>query len=144
MKRLIDVLKAVCSIGAALVIYMTVMKIVDGDENMLLYILASVFAAALALSLYFAASLGARVSSLERTVRALTDDSYEQETPPAKECPICHSFIDADEEVCPYCKGERPFASGEGEAFATDDPDYKGTDHSGEEYVSAYVSDDAE
>ena len=144
MRRTADILKAVCPVAAAVMIYMCIMKIVDGDENILLYILASVFSAALCVAVFIISALSERVNRLERIVRSITEDPYgEEEREPQVECPFCHAFIDADAEICPYCRNEsspRP----EEAKFATDDPEYKGTDYSGEDYLSAYAPDEAE
>ena len=137
MKRVVDILKYLCSIGAAIVIYITVLKVAEGKEDILMYVVASVFSAALAISLFALSSLSTRVRSLERTLAGL-DDGYEEEDSPKRECAYCHAYIDAAEEICPYCNNESVAeARPEGEFFATEDPDYRGTDFSGEEYVSA-------
>ena len=140
MKRFVDILKAVCPIGAAIMIYVTVMRAIEGDGNILLFVLASVFALSLTVSVFCISSLASRVSALERTVRLLTDDTYEQEERPVKECPVCHAYIDEDEEICPHCGGADSAGT---VAFATDDPEYRGTDFSGEELLSAHSPDDA-
>ena len=142
MKRIIDVLKYLCSIGAAIVIYITVLKATEAKENILIYVVASVFAASLAISLFALSSLSGRVASVERAMLGLDDDGYEADDSLKRECAYCHSYIDADEEVCPYCKNEGLHgAARQTEYFATEDPDYRGTDFSGEEYVSAHTDD---
>ena len=40
MKRFVDILKAVCPIGAAIMIYVTVIRAIEGDGNILLFVLA--------------------------------------------------------------------------------------------------------
>jgi len=137
MKRVIDILKYLCSIGAAIVIYITVLKATEGKEDMLMYIVTSVLSASLAISLFALSSLSARLSSLERRFVFLSDDGYEEDDAPKRECAYCHAYIDASEEICPYCANEGAPSESGGEYFATEDPDYKGTDFSGEEYVSA-------
>ncbi len=142
MRRITDILKGVCSIGTAIIIYMTVLHATRNGEHILLYVTASVFALALTLSLFFISSLAWRVESLEKTVRRLTDDSFGEEDAERRECPYCHAMIDEGEEICPYCRNEgSPGARPAGEFFETEDPDYKGTDFSGEDYVSAYTDD---
>ena len=143
MKRITDIIKYLCSIGSAIIIYLTVIRATEGGKDILLYVVASVFSVALTVALFLISSLEGRVSYLERTVRALTDDGYEQEDAPRRECPNCHAYIDEDEEVCPYCGGNERDAGAGAEYFATEDPDYKGTDFSGEEYVSAHNADEA-
>ncbi len=140
MKRIIDVLKYLCSIGAAIVIYITVLRAAEGKTDILMYVIASVLASSLSVSLFAASSLYGRLSSIESRLMYLTDDGYEQEDAPKRECPFCHAYIDENEETCPYCNNEgAPPAVPEGEFFATDDPEYRGTDFSGEELVSAYT-----
>lgn len=135
MKRIIGAAEGVCSIAALVTIYMTVMKAVEGAD-VLPYGIASVSITALAVSTFCISSLIGRVERLELDVRGLLDDGYEQEDRPMCECPVCHASYDADEGICPYCGGEKS-APGGGEYFATEDPDYKGTDYSREPYVSA-------
>lgn len=145
MKSFVYVLKAVSSIASAVLIYFSVMKITANDPNMLLYIIASVFALAFTSSLFCVSSLVRRVEGLETFVRKLSDDGYEDEGEgERRECPYCHAFIDANEEICPYCNNEDYSAKGDSYDFATEDPDYRGTDFSGEELVSAHISDDTE
>ena len=139
MKRLTDVLKAACSIGTAILIYMTVIEIKDGGKNVLLYSVAAGFALALSATLFAVSSLLSRVDRLERALFALTDESYPEETEEGRECPLCHAFYDGDE--CPYCHGTVPEGVRAAGGFPTEDPDYKGTDFSAEEYVSANTDD---
>ena len=121
MKRLLDVLKGVCSIAAAIVVYITVIKATGGTKDILPYVVASVFAVAFAVSLFPLASLVARVETLEELI---LDD---EETQPDS---------DSDEEF--VLPSEKPGVGAEAkEYFATDDPDYKGTDFSGEDPISA-------
>ena len=142
MKRIIDILKYLCSIGAAIVIYITVLRATEGKEDILMYVVASVFSASLAISLFALSSLAGRVSSLERTFAGLDDEGYDEDDSPKRECAYCHAYIDASEEICPYCNNEpAPDAVRQGEYFATEDPDYRGTDFSCEEYVSANADD---
>ena len=144
MKRFVDILKAVCSIGTAIMIYMTIMRAVGQGEDIILYVLASVFALAFSASLFVISSLIGKVDILKSAVQILADDDegYDGEQTPAKECPVCHAYIDGDEAVCPHCGGSETGAGTV--AFATDDPDYRGTDFSGEELVSAHAPDDAD
>ena len=79
MKSFVYVLKAVSSIASAVLIYFSVMKITANDPNMLLYIIASVFALAFTSSLFCVSSLVRRVEGLETFVRKLSDDGYEDE-----------------------------------------------------------------
>ncbi len=142
MKRIIDILKYLCSIGAAIVIYVTVLKATEGKEDVLMYVVASVLAASLAVSLFATSSLSGKISSLERTVMGLDDDVYEADDAPKRECEYCHAYIDEGEEICPYCNNEgSPGAAHSAEYFATEDPDYRGTDFSGEEFISAHAED---
>ena len=144
MKRLADILKAVCSIATAVVIYMSVMKAVEGNENILLYIIASIFALSITVAMFLVSSLSSRVSNLERFARTFYEDDYEDGESFQKECPVCHAAIKDDEEMCPYCKNDCYTVNEQDNAvFATDDPKYNGTDYSNEEYVSAHISDDA-
>ena len=138
MKRIVDVLKYLCSIGAAIVIYVTVLRATEGKTDILMYVVASVLSASLAVSLFALSSMSGKLSSLERSVMGLDDDGYEEDDGPKRECAHCHAYVDASEEICPYCgKGTSADSSPQGEYFATEDPDYRGTDFSGEEYVSA-------
>ena len=57
MKRISDLLKAVCSIGAAIMIYLTVIHVKENGAYVLIYVIASVFALALTASLFFISSL---------------------------------------------------------------------------------------
>ena len=143
MKRFSDVLKSVCSIGTAIMIYICITKAVEKNAHILLYVTAAVFAAALTASLFFISSILKRIDALEKTVRTLTYDEYEEEEEPRKECPYCHAYIGESEEICPYCGNEKsPDARYPGERFETEDPNYNGTDFSGEEYVSAHIDSD--
>ena len=109
--------------------------------SMLLYVIAALSSLALTSALICISSHNDRIEFLERDVKLLLDDDYRQdESLPQKECPFCHAYIDEDEDVCPYCKNEGAREIN-GEYFATEDPDYKGTDFSGEEYVSSYTDD---
>ena len=137
MKRFTYLLKAVCSIGTAILIYVTVIRATEGGDNILLYVLASVFAVVLTASLFAVSALSERCAELERTVRSLVYEGYEQEEAPQTECPFCHAKYDADEEICPYCKNEAPSVPGISDRFETEDPEYRGTDFSGEDLVSA-------
>ena len=142
MKRVVDVLKYLCSIGAAIVIYITVLRAAEGKENVLMYVVASVCSASLAVSLFALSSLAGRLASVERRLVFLSDDgAYEQDDSPKRECEYCHAYIDEEEEVCPYCRNEGSPAR-VGEFFETEDPEYRGTDFSGEEYVSAHAQND--
>ncbi|MBR6917718.1 MAG: hypothetical protein IKN38_05995 [Clostridia bacterium] len=136
------ILKGACSIGCAVTVYYCVMRAVNGEKDTLAYVLAAVFALAFTASLFVISSLVSRVDLLEETVRLLgdEDDEEERETAlPQKKCPECHAYYDRDEEVCPYCKGNGIAPREDAEYFATEDPDYTGTDFSAEEYVSAYT-----
>ncbi len=142
MKRVTDVAKYLCSIGSAIIIYLTVIRATEGGRDILLYAVASVFSVALTVALFLISNLAGRVSDLEMALSALADDDYEQEDAPGRECPHCHAYIDADEEVCPYCgNGSEREKDRSTEFFATEDPEYRGTDFSEEEYVSAHGED---
>ena len=142
MKRLLYVLKAVGSIGSAVLIYLTVTKATAGDGNLILYITACVFAAAFTAALFCLGALCRRTEKLEDTVRRLAYDAFgdEADDEPKRECPVCHTFYGG--EACPYCGGERDTETDTDAVFATEDPDYKGTDFSSEGYVSAHAPDD--
>lgn len=123
MKRFLDVLKAVCSIAAAIIVYITVIKITEGDANILLYAVASVLAVSLAASLFVSSRLAAKAATVERILMSMADDS---------------PYTEEDDET----PEEETFRIPENtEYFATEDPDYKGTDFSGEEYFSANTDD---
>ncbi|MBQ1503718.1 MAG: hypothetical protein IIZ35_06920 [Clostridia bacterium] len=143
MKRLLYVLKAVGSIGSAVLIYMTVTKARAGDENLILYITACVFAVAVTAAFFCLGALCSRTEKLEEAVRRLTYDSFGEEIQDEgskRECPVCHTFYGG--ESCPYCGAVGEKASDAADVFATEDPDYKGTDFSSEDYVSAHAPED--
>ncbi len=134
MKNLLNVLKGACSIAAAIVIYITVIRAVDGVPDILPYVIASVFAVSFAIALFLISSLMSRVETLERII-LIDEEADEEEESGAKECPFCHALIDENAEICPYCRNEgRPEV---GEYFATEDPDYRGTDFGDSEIISA-------
>ena len=139
MKRFSYLLKAASSIGTAILIYMTVIRATEGKNDILLYVLASVFALILTLSLFAVSALSEKCAELEKEVRSLTYEGYEQEETAQTECPDCHALYDADEATCPYCGGSG--ARGAAERFDTEDPQYRGTDFSEEELVSANADD---
>lgn len=127
MKRFLDVVKGVCSIAAAIVIYITVTKAADGAD-VLPYVVASVLAVCLAASVFCISSLAGRVEILEREMKAIVDSPYGEE-------------YDGGDEAMPEL--ETPAAPEEsGEYFATEDPDYTGTDFSEEYPVSANADDE--
>ena len=143
MKRFVDIMKYVCAVGTAVLIYMTVSEAAGGTENLLGFILASLFAAGLDAALFGVSALLDRVSMLEDAVGLYVECGYEDEDDGTakRECPVCHSLIDADSSVCPYCgdpSDTRPEAK---EPFPTEREDYNGTDFSGEELVSAHFPD---
>jgi|GEM_PF-2832455 len=140
MKKTVNIFAGVSSIAAAIVIYMTVMSVVEKETNILPNVIASVALVALTVSFICISALLDRTESLEHDVRMLLDDGYEQEDDPVKkECPFCHALIDPGEEICPYCENKGAGQMTHNEYFATEDPDYRGTDFSGEEYVSANI-----
>ncbi|MBR6916149.1 MAG: hypothetical protein IKN36_07305, partial [Clostridia bacterium] len=104
MKTFVDVLKAACSVGSAIVIYITVMRAIEGDAAILIYVLASVFSFAAAASLFCISSLIGRVERAEKNIDGMLDEGYADEEVPKRECPYCHAYIDASAAVCPYCK----------------------------------------
>ena len=145
MKRVIDILKYLSSIGAAIVIYITVLRATGGKDDILMYVVASVISVSLSVSLFAVSSLSGRIAALEKRLVYLSDDeAYEQDDSPKRECEYCHAYIDEGEEICPYCRNEgSPSSVRAGEFFATEDPEYRGTDFSGEEFVSAHSQDDS-
>ncbi len=140
MKTFVDVMKAACSVGSAIVIYLTVMRAIDGDGAILIYILASVFSFAAAVSFFCISSLLKRVERAEKYIGGLIDDGYDEEDEAKRECPYCHAFINESAPVCPYC-GDGTKKVAPPEVFATEDPNYNGTDYSEEEPLSAHVQD---
>ena len=127
MKKAVDLLCAVCSVSAAIVIYMTVMKSTEGSDNILPWVIASVFAAALTASMFCLSRLVSRVEEIGGKVDYLYDGPEDEEE---------HEEVIPDGDMSPY----RP--DGSGEVFETEDPDYNGTDFSGEEVVSARSDDE--
>lgn len=126
MRRLLDVLCAVCSVSAAIVIYMTVIKATEGPDGILPWVIASVFASALTSSLFCLSHLSSRLDGIENKVNYMYDAPEEEEE---------RGEVLPDEDASPY----RP--DGSCEVFETEDPDYKGTDFSNEEPVSAKSDD---
>ena len=153
MKKLINALKAVSGIAAAILIYITATEIADKGENILTLVISSVFALVTLVLCFAVSDLQSRVSNLEDTLGIYIDKGYEEERTEKKTCRSCGAEIDADYALCPYC-GEKCADGGiDGnpyveriapEYFATEDPDYKGTDYSGEEVVSANFDLDGE
>ena len=76
MKAFVDVLKAACSVGSAIVIYITVMRAIEGDAAILIYVLASVFSFAAAASLFCISSLIGRVERAEKNIDDMCRDSW--------------------------------------------------------------------
>ena len=146
MKKAIDILKAVCGVASAVLIYITVCEAASGGKNLIVLCVASVFALSTTVLCFSVSSLEARVKNLEDTLGIYVDKGYENEEKEKKICKKCSSEIDADFVICPYC-GERDDMLGadgnpyvqhvKNEKFETEDPNYKGTDHSDEEPVSA-------
>ena len=126
MKRLLDALCAVCSVSAAIVIYMTVIKVTEGADGILPWVIASVFASALTASMFCLSHLSSRLDVIENIVNYMYD-APEEEDERAEVLP--------DEDASPYSP------DGPCEVFETEDPDYKGTDFSAEETLGAKSDD---
>ncbi len=158
MKKLLNLFSIVCPIGAAVLLYICISEISYGSENILFLILATVFSLALSVLLWVVSILYDKVNNLEDSLGIYVDRGYETEGIEKKECPVCHSEIDLDYVVCPYCEnkdfdrkpfGDNPYGDtlyrknkGEEEIFPTDDPEYNGTDFSGEDVVSCHGDSD--
>ena len=126
MKKITDVLGAVCSIASAIVIYLTALEAAEG-RNVLIYVLASVFSVCLSAAMFVISRLSTKLEGLEEKVNFLydapEDDSEGEEVYP-------------DGDPAPY------YGDGSDEVFKTEDPDYNGTDFSGDEVVSANSDDE--
>ena len=126
MKKITDVLGAVCSIASAIVIYLTVLEAAAGG-NVLIYVLASVFSACLSASMFVISRLLSKLDGLEEKVNYLYDGPEDE--PDGEE-------VYPDDNSAPY------YGDGSDEVFETEDPDYNGTDFSGDEVVSANSDDE--
>lgn len=153
MKKVLGILGTLCSVGAIIIIYICVSEIFTGGASILWLVLAAVFSLSTAALLWAVASLFDRVQNLENALGIYVDNGYESDGVEKKECPSCHREIDLDYVVCPFCEnksfsgGENPYGekfrrNTENYTFNTDDPDYNGTDYSGEDLVSGYASSD--
>lgn len=139
MKKILTVFKAVCPVCTAVTVYGAFYY--GTKETAVAFAIAAVFSIALTVMCFILSSLFDRVSFLETV---LGDDGWAQDERDLakKECPVCHALLDEDHKVCPYCENrnfdEEYFHTGaDNVRFATDDPDYNGTDFSGEDLVSA-------
>ena len=128
MKRFLGAATGVCSIAAAIVIYITVTKAAEGDVEILPYVLSSVLAVCLSASLFCLLSITRKVENLESAVKDLVESPYGEEYGGDGEA------VEPDEPLLVPDEG--------GEYFATEDPDYKGTDFSDEYPVSANADDE--
>ncbi|MBQ7669636.1 MAG: hypothetical protein IJS45_02805 [Clostridia bacterium] len=128
MKRFLGAATGICSIAAAIVIYITVTKAAGGDADILPYVLSSVLAVCLSASLLCLLSVTRRVENLESIVKDLAESPY------GEEYEGDGGTVEPDEP--------RIVPEDSGEYFATEDPDYKGTDFSEEYPVSANADDE--
>lgn len=128
MKRFLGAATGVCSIAAAIVIYITVTKAADGSIDILPYVLSSVLAVCLSASLFCLLSITRRVENLEGAMKDLIESPY------GEEYDGDGGTVEPDEP--------RLMPDDSGEYFATEDPDYKGTDFSEEYPVSANADDE--
>ena len=126
MKRILDVICAVCSVSAAIVIYLTVLRAAEGADGILLWVVASVFASALTASVFCLSHLSSKLDEVEKKVNYMYDAPEEEEE---------RETVLPDEDMSPYR------SDGTDEVFETEDPDYNGTDFSGEDIVSAKSDD---
>lgn len=146
MRNFLKLLNVLCPVGTAIIIFVTVSEIFawNNINNIIVLILATVFAVAICVLCAISSLLYDKVKNLEDYLGIYVDKGYEQdEELPSKECPVCKKEIDFDYRICPHC-GNREFGIDEqvtayntGEVFKTEDKDYNGTDFSGEEVVSA-------
>ncbi len=127
MKRILDVICAVCSVSAAIVIYLTALRAAEGADGILLWVLASVFASALTASVFCLSRLSSKLDEVEKKVNYMYDAPEEEEEERDEVLP--------DKDMSPY------YPDGSSEVFMTEDPDYNGTDYSGEDIVSAKSDD---
>ena len=154
MKKLLNLFSILCPVGAAVILYVCISEIFSGSENILFLVLAAVFSLGVSVILWAVSAVYDKVTNLEDNLGIYVDRGYEEEEIEKKECPVCHREIDLDYVVCPFCENKdfdrRPFGDNpygdtlyrknrvEEEVFPTDDPDYNGTDFSGEDVVSCH------
>ncbi len=160
MKKLLNLFGILCPIGAAVILYICISEIFSEGENILLWVLAAVFSLGISVLLWAVGAIYDKVTNLEDSLGIYVDKGYEPEEIEKKECPVCHSEIDLDYVICPFCEnkefdrrsyGDNPYGDSlyrkdikENESFPTDDPDYNGTDYSDEEVVSCHGDSDDE
>ncbi len=143
MRKILSVFKGLCPIGTAIILYLCASEIFSVGENILLWVLAAVFSVAVSVLCWVLAAIYDKVTNIESSLGIYIDKGYEQEEIEKKECPVCHRDIDIDYVVCPYCENRQETLSegnpfGDKFKFNTEDPDYNGTDYSGETVVSAW------
>lgn len=150
MRKILSIFKGLCPIGTVIIFYLCASEIFSVGENILLWVLAAVFSAAVSVICWVMAAIYDKVTNIEGSLGIYIDKGYEDDEIEKKECPVCHRDIDADYVVCPYCEsrqdslaggnpyGDRFSVSKNDVVFNTEDPDYNGTDFSGEDVVSAW------
>lgn len=150
MKKTADVLKAVCAVASAVLIYLSANEAALGGEKVIVYVIACIFAISTTVLCFAVSDLEARVKNLEDTLGIYVDKGYEPEEIEKKVCAKCSAEIDADYVICPFCGNrDEKMLSGEGNPYVerihaesesgaqAQDESYGAVDHSDEEIVSA-------